>query len=269
MKVREIIDSVLADSGVTTRLENTCDILVAGDEGMEVRGIVTTFMATVDVIHRAQSMGANMIITHEPTFYTGGDAVDWLEGDPVYREKKMLLDASRTAVWRYHDHMHLATPDRIYEGLLEELGWRDRLVAGQRAPHVYEIPPTGLRELASFFKERLGLPLVKMVGRAGMTCRRIGILVGGGSLGLGREEMPMELMRSRDLDTIVCGELLEWTLCAYVNDARMLGMDKALIVVGHERTEEWGMKHMAKWLPRLVGSTPVAFVDAGEPFFYE
>ncbi|GIO15553.1 hypothetical protein J19TS2_51080 [Cohnella xylanilytica] len=38
---------------------------------------------------------------------------------------------------------------------------------------------------------------------------------------------------------MVCGDITEWTLCAYVNDASMLGMNKAMIVVWHERTEEW------------------------------
>ncbi|MNW55089.1 hypothetical protein D3C74_327310 [compost metagenome] len=67
---------------------------------------------------------------------------------------------------------------------------------------------------------------------------------------------------------MICGEILEWTLCAYVNDAVMLGMNKAMLVVGHERSEEWGMKHMADWLQPLVGGTPVSFVDAKEPFQY-
>jgi putative NIF3 family GTP cyclohydrolase 1 type 2 len=229
---------------------------------------VTTFMATADVIRRAQAIGANMIVTHEPTFYTGEDGTEWLAGDPVYEAKRRLLESSGMAVWRYHDHMHMARPDRIYEGLIEELGWRNRLIPGQKAPHAYEIEPTSLYALASFFKERLSMPTLRIVGNPNITCRRVGILVGGGSLGLGREEMPMEFMRDMGLDVVVCGEITEWTLCSYVNDACMLGMDKAMIVVGHERTEEWGMKHMAGWLPRLVEGTPVAFISAGEPFAY-
>ena len=45
---------------------------------------------------------------------------------------------------------------------------------------------------------------------------------GGGSLGLGSEHMPMEWMREAKLDVILCGEVTEWTLPAYVRDVRSL-----------------------------------------------
>jgi putative NIF3 family GTP cyclohydrolase 1 type 2 len=268
MKAKEVIEAILADSCGERRLERTCDTIAAGDGDAEVSGIVTTFMATADVIRRAYAIGSNMIVTHEPTYFTGMDGIDWLAGDPVYSAKRRLLESTGMTVWRYHDHMHMAQGDRIYEGLLEELGWKDKVIPGQRAPHCYEIEPVSLFSLAGFFKEKLCMPTIRIVGDPKILCRRVGILVGGGSLGLGREEMPMELMRRMNLDVVVCGDITEWTLCSYVNDANQLGLNKAMIVAGHERTEEWGMKHMAKWLPRLVGDTPVTFVSAGEPFSY-
>jgi putative NIF3 family GTP cyclohydrolase 1 type 2 len=268
MRVQDVIEAVLLDSCGDRRLEMTCDVLVAGDAETEVRGIVTTFMATVDVIDRARGLDANMIITHEPTFFTGEDKLDWLENDPVYIAKRRLLESSGVSVWRYHDHMHMTRPDRIYEGLLEEIGWKDSLIPGQLSPHAYEIETMSLSGLARFFKEKLKMATIQIIGKPDIACRRVGILVGGGSLGLGREEMPMEFMRDMNLDVVVCGEITEWTLCSYVNDASMLGMNKALIVIGHERSEEWGMKHMAAWLPRLVGNIPVSFISAGEPFVY-
>lgn len=78
----------------------------------------------------------------------------------------------------------------------------------------------------------------------------------------------MELMRSRELDVLICGEILEWTLPSYVFDAWKLGLNKAIIVLGHERSEEAGMKHLGKWLHSVVGDIPVVFVDAKEPFTY-
>ncbi|MDY6868105.1 MAG: hypothetical protein SVT56_09400 [Chloroflexota bacterium] len=97
---------------------------------------------------------------------------------------------------------------------------------------------------------------------------RAALLVGGGSLslGFGREEMPMELMREADLDVIVCGEILEWTLCAYARDASQLGFNKALIVLGHTRTEEAGMKYFPDWLSPLLPDTPITFIESGGPF---
>ena len=112
------------------------------------------------------------------------------------------------------------------------------------------------------------MEVVQIIGKPETRCKRVGILVGGGSLGLGREEMPMELMNEQNLDVIVCGEITEWTLCSYINDAQMLGLNKAILVIGHDRSEEWGMKYMAEWLKPLVKDTPVAFISAEEPFHY-
>ena len=38
-----------------------------------VRGIATSAMATLDVLKKAVSAGANLIITCEPTFYSKAD----------------------------------------------------------------------------------------------------------------------------------------------------------------------------------------------------
>lgn len=267
MKVQEVIDAILTDSCGDFRLEKTCDLLMSGEPDQEVTGIVTSFMATADVIRQAAEIGANMIITHEPTYFTGADTTDWLEDDPIYLAKKKLIEDNGIAIWRFHDHMHLAKTDRIYDGLIKELGWESHVLPGDR-PHAYEIDQVPLRELVDFFKEKMEMDVLRFVGDPDMLCKRVGILVGGGSLGLGSEQMPMKFMREYDIDVMVCGEITEWTLCAYVNDASMLGFNKAMIVVGHERTEEWGMKHMAEWLPPLVPGIPVTFVDAKEPFRY-
>lgn len=86
MKVQELIDRIIAKCGVEP-LDRTCDQVIEGDPQAEITGIVTTFMATVDVIREAYRVGANLIITHEPTYFTGDDERDWLAQDPVYFEK--------------------------------------------------------------------------------------------------------------------------------------------------------------------------------------
>jgi putative NIF3 family GTP cyclohydrolase 1 type 2 len=285
MKVQQVIEAILADSCGDFRLEKTGDRLISCCPETEVTGIVTTFMATVDVIKQAIACGANMIITHEPTYFTGRDEIDWLLDDPVYLAKKKMIEENHIVIWRFHDYMHVAKTDRIYDGLLKEIGWENNLLdrdspemgriydelgkeIGWVPPIAYQINEITLTELASFFKQKLFMSVIQIVGNPAMTCSRVGILVGGASLGLGREQMPMELMEKMNLDVMVCGEILEWTLCAYVNDAQMLGLDKAMIVVGHEHSEEWGMKFMAEWLKPLVNGTPVSFIDAKEPFTY-
>jgi putative NIF3 family GTP cyclohydrolase 1 type 2 len=267
MKVKEVIAVVLDQNG-GRKFEKTCDQLIEGNAEDEVTGVAATFMATVDVIKRAAKMGCNLIITHEPTYFTGADRLEWLNDDEVYAAKRKLIKDSKMSIWRYHDHMHGGTTDQIYAGLLEALGWERYLLKDIPQPHCYEIPQTTVKKLADFLKKTLGMDVIQIVGREDALCRRVGILVGGGSLGLGVEEMPARLMHDERLDAIICGEITEWTLSAYAHDAAALGFNKALIIIGHERSEEPGMKWLAKKLQPLLRGIPVHFLDAGEPFKY-
>jgi putative NIF3 family GTP cyclohydrolase 1 type 2 len=267
MNVRDITEVVLSLNG-ERHIDPTCDQLYAGEWDREVTGVVTTFMATVDVVRRAVAAGANFIITHEPTYFNGWDRLDWLADDPVYHAKKALIDEHGLSVWRYHDHAHMGNGDIIYDGLLAELGWESYLDPGQDHPHTYTIPSVSLPALVDFFKRKLGMSVIRVVGRTDIECTRVGILVGGGSLGLGVETMPARLMHDAGLDVILCGEITEWTLSAYVADAAALGFARAIIIAGHERSEGPGMKGLAATLQPLLPGVPVTFLEAGEPFLY-
>jgi putative NIF3 family GTP cyclohydrolase 1 type 2 len=265
MKVKEVVDLIVGSCN-TPPLTQTCDQLMSGDWDCEVTGIVSTFMATVDVIKDTISKGANLIITHEPTYFTGLDKTEWLRDDEVYLLKQKLIDENKINIWRFHDHMHMTRPDKIYVGLNKELGWEKYSVPEKL--HCYTIPTTTVEELSTFLKEKLKVKAVQIIGKKDAKVERVGFLVGGGSLGLGSEQMPMELMRNENLDVMVCGEILEWTLCAYVRDASQLGLNKSMIILGHNRTEEVGMKYLPEWLETLMPGMPVWFSEAGEPFSY-
>ena len=53
------------------------------------------------VIRKAAELRAELIITHEPTWFTGRDDTGWLEGDPVYLLKKRLIEDTGVAIWRF------------------------------------------------------------------------------------------------------------------------------------------------------------------------
>ncbi len=280
MTVREITEAILQKTGAR-RLpeEHTCDRLMSGSWDTEVRKIATTFMATADVIRRAAEAGANLIITHEPTWFTGIDGTDWLQEDEVYLAKKALIERHNIAIWRFHDHMHMASEDGIFRGFEQEMGWETYRLAppttdtlgfgiSGKPDGCYEIPETTLRGLAELFKSKMNMPVVQIIGEPEMKVSRVGVLPGGGSLGLGTEYMPMRYMRLRNADVLICGDITEWTLPAYVRDAVQLGFHRAILVLGHERSEEPGMKHLGSWLKDIVDGTAVVFLDAEEPFTY-
>jgi Uncharacterized conserved protein len=267
--VQEVIDRILLDMCGGPRFETTCDIMTVGSPDNEVTGVATTFMATFDVIREAVRQGKNFIITHEPTWFTGMDETEWCANDSVYLAKRKYLEEHGLTVWRLHDHLHMGSAvDYIYEGLMEELGWKEYLRPDEPSPWVYEIPETTVRDLADFFKRKLDMDTIQLIGDPDMPVRRVGILVGGGSLGLGVEAMPMQVMERDRLDLMVAGDIYEWTLPAYINDAYQMGFRKAMLTLGHERTEESGMKYMAGWLRERFRDFPIDFIDAKEPFRY-
>ncbi len=275
MKVREIVDRVIKKTGVTPLPpEKTCDKLMVGSFDQEVTKIAVTFMATVEVIKKAAEMGAQLIITHEPTWFTGEDTTEWLDNDPVYLKKKELIEKTGVTIWRFHDHMHMDAVDGIMRGFEEEVGWQpyrmqpDTGLLDGKGDFCYQLPKTTLHELCDFFKKTLPMDVIQIIGDPEMKVERVGVLPGGGSLGIFSEYHPMQLMRNRNLDVLICGEILEWRLPAYVRDAWQLGISKAILVLGHERSEEPGMKHMVEWMDDIADGIPVVFIDSKEPFTY-
>ena len=57
---------------------------------------------------------------------------------------------------------------------------------------------------------------LQTIGDPEMPVNKVLILVGGGSLGLGVEEMPMQAMEQTHADVMLCGDVTEWTTCAYI-----------------------------------------------------
>lgn len=254
--IKAILGAVPAEG-----VNDTVDTVKHGDTGRKLTGVATTFLPTCQVIERAASKNANLLITHEPTFYNHLDETDWLKDSEVYHRKRRLLDESGMVVWRFHDFWHRLKPDPVTEALLEQLG----LSEAQRGQDglVVRIAETPLRDLAASFKQRLGLPLVRVVGNPSALCRRIGILPGawGGRMQIG-------LLERERPDAVVCGEINEWETNVYVKDAIWTGRNTSLILLGHVNTEEPGMRALADWLrPRLPG-VAIRHVPMGDPFLY-
>src|SRR5579883_1203753 len=118
----DVIARIQKNVGVPWR-EQTVDTIKSGKPSTAVRGIATTMMATLDVVQRAAAAGRNMVITHEPTFYSHEDKTADLQDDPTYRFKQDFLDKHDMVVFRFHDHWHARRPDGIATGMAQALGW--------------------------------------------------------------------------------------------------------------------------------------------------
>jgi putative NIF3 family GTP cyclohydrolase 1 type 2 len=200
------------------------------------------------------------------------DETEWCKEDSVYLAKKKLIEDNNITIWRFHDHMHFGSNvDYIYKGMIKELGWQEYLQPDEKEPWVYQIPETTLKALSDTLMKKFEMDVIQTIGNPDCKINRVGLLVGGGSLGLGREMMPMEVMERNNLNVLICGDITEWTTCAYINDAKQLGFDRSMITLGHERSEEAGMKYLAPWLKEHVNvleDMKVEFICAKEPFVY-
>ena len=76
MKVKEITAILEKIHGVSLS-EDTVDGIKYGDENAEVTGIMISCCASIEVLKKAVEEGCNLIIVHEPVFYTHKDQYSW------------------------------------------------------------------------------------------------------------------------------------------------------------------------------------------------
>lgn len=252
-----VIDTILAGIGVPT-LRETVDVVVAGDSSREVTGIVTTFLASHDVLRQAAAAGANLIISHEPVFYNHYNRMDWLADDAVYHAKRQFADDHGLVVWRLHDYWHRRQPDGVLIGMLKALAWLD--YSDPAEPARLALPPTPLGELVAHIEAKLGAKRALVIGAPNELCSKAALLVGA----QGAERHIMALRG--DIDLLIAGEVNEWETPEYVRDARAQGFAKALIVTGHFASEDAGMAYLAAWLRPLLPGVPVTHIASGDPF---
>jgi putative NIF3 family GTP cyclohydrolase 1 type 2 len=262
LTAREVVQRIQEHVGVPWQKE-TVDTFKAGDPDTKVTGIAVTMMATFDVLQRAAASGANLIITHEPTFYNHLDDLKEIpqkENDAVLAEKLAFIKEHHLVVWRFHDHWHRRTPDGIEAGMTHALGWE--AFQDKQNQYLFTIPETSLEKLAADLKARLELHTMRVVGDPQMKVTRVAL--SPGSAGMQREIGALE---KPDIQLLITGESREWETVEYAADAVSEKQNKALIVLGHIPSEQAGMEECTRWLKTFVSEVPVNFVPAAQPFW--
>jgi putative NIF3 family GTP cyclohydrolase 1 type 2 len=237
---------------------DTVDTIKAGDPATPVTGIATTFLDTMDVLREANRRGLNLVISHEPTFYNHRDKTAFFADDPVYQEKLAYIEQHHMVVYRLHDEIHATPPDPFGVALIEKLGWQSYRKAGD--PYHVTIPPTRLAELAKEVQSRLQATTVRVEGDPNLMVS--GIALAPGAAGL---EAQVTALRPDDIQLLIAGEASEWETVEYVRDASAQGRHKAMILLGHEVSEEPGMEKCAEDLRVLFPKVKVEHIVAGNP----
>jgi putative NIF3 family GTP cyclohydrolase 1 type 2 len=269
LTAQEIVDRIKMTLGVAWQATSV-DTFKAGDPSTPITGVVTTSLATIDVMRRAVKAGANMIITSGPTFYSRGDSPAPAAGrgrgpaapappDPVFIAKNEFITANKLVVWRFTDHWKARTPDPFAQGLGDALGWAKYRSGSD--PSRATLPGVTLDALVADVKTKLAARGgIRVVGNAKARVRTVGLLPG---------TIPIQgvLALLPKVDVVIAGEIREWESSEYARDTVTAGLDKGLILVGRTLSEDAGMRVCAQWLESIVTEVAIRWMPAGDPYW--
>ena len=240
--------------------QKTCDTFKTGSPDVEVTKVGVAMFATPSVIKKAQEWGAELLIVHEPLFYNHYDA---RSNDKVECAKAKLLEESKMAVYRFHDHPHCTSPDMIAEGELKYLA----LDGEVEYTDTFDLVRVKLkqeisaRDLAKHIEQSLNIKNVRIAGEADKPIRNISCMFGApGGL--------FDELKNDKCDVLITGEVCEWALCEYARDASEMGYTKAVLALGHAGSERAGMMHISELLGAHFKDIEVDYFECGEVYSY-
>ncbi|MBR6740810.1 MAG: Nif3-like dinuclear metal center hexameric protein [Clostridia bacterium] len=240
---------------------NTCDTCKSGDPEREVTKVATCMFATPAVVRAAAEWGADLLITHEPTFY---NHMDQKVDEEQSNQKRKLIADTGIVLWRYHDHPHFTKPDVIVEGILNKMQlpadveWRGELTVTRLRLHTPMTPVEVVRHI----EEHLGIKHVRICGVRDVPCEKVTVTVGAiGSL------VEQELYRE-DSEIVLAGEVCEWSFCEYTRDAAQFDRKKSLLILGHVGSERDGMIYTAELVKKRHPELECRYFECGEVYTY-
>lgn len=270
--------------------DSPVDTFLAGNSDSEVKGIVTTYAPSLEVLRKAVAAGTNMIISRESPFwartngpgggtqFTGlpgtwpggpsfaGRGPQPMDGDPTYRAKRDYIAANNLIVYRLFANWNARQPDAQLQGLAKAMGWEKYYKPSGGVPWgtnngFFEIPPATLKATAQSIKKTLKMKSIRVGGNPDTVVHKA-------ALSHGMYWLPdvQKLMAEPGVDLLIVGEP-QWEneLGPYNFDMADAGQKKGMIVLGQEVSEDPGCGEMAAWLKSFVSEVPIQWIPTGEP----
>ena len=261
MKAIEIMNELFAFAE-DVDFSKSCDTCKAGNPETEVKKVAVTMIATVDIIQKAKQWGAQLLITHEPIYYSHYDIE---VEEKIQSEKRKRVEESGMTVYRYHDHPHRTIPDMVSMGEFECLGLEgtleeSKLMAPVRLHLKHAITPV---QLAKIIEKKFNIKHVRLCGARDIPCRVI-----SGMFGQPDSKRVLEELQNAQSEIIVLGEVCEWMVGEYVRDAAALGYKKAMLVLGHIGSERESMRYTANLLKSMHPELEVKYFESDEVYTY-
>ena len=225
----------------------TVDRIIIGDPGTSVKKIGTCWMSSWETCKKAVDSGVNVLVTHEPTFYTHWD-LDEKNGDyfssPAFTKQLYLDQVEKKKKWindndlviiRNHDTMDALKDLGIPFALGKFLGLNNSdIIASRTYYNVYKVSHQPASVFAANIARKLseiGQPGVAFYGDPDRQITSVGV-------GTGCICDPMEFADLKpDVFIAIDDVVRTWTQTAYASDT-----GHPLIIVNHGTTEEMGMR---------------------------
>jgi putative NIF3 family GTP cyclohydrolase 1 type 2 len=260
LTARLAVERIRKNVGIPWR-EHTVDNFKDGSQpDAPLTGVATTMVATFDLLRRAAAAKRNLIVVHEPTYYSNLDDPKDITNDPMFRLKRDFIANNNLSVFRFHDHWHGHRPDGIINGMALGLGWKQ--FQNPDDARLFVLSETTLSALAIQIRDRLKIRAIRIVGDPETKVSHAAF--NPGSTGLNQV---MRYFSGSEVDVFVCGEPREWDAVEYARDSIAAGKKKGMIILGHDMSEEAGMEECARWLKGFITEVPVEFMPAGEAFW--
>ena len=254
MTARELMEQLIGGAPLNRPTVDTCK---HGDPEKEVRKVALCMTATPEVLNKAKEWGADMVITHEPTFH---DHFENPRGDAVTLKKREFVAELPFTLYRFHDFIHWGVDfDHINEGFLRLVGWKGSFDG--RCGFTLDTPAT-VYELAKSVKEVLGIRHPRIIGDPDLLVTKIDMMLGAGGSGAADNFL------GDDNQLMITGEICEWRDGEPIRDASQFGIPKAMLVLGHCACEAPGMKVYAADMAEKYPELEITYIESGELFSY-
>jgi putative NIF3 family GTP cyclohydrolase 1 type 2 len=248
MNAAQILDRFLSVADWVDRAK-TVDRVIIGDPKEEIHRVLVSWMSDFRAVRAAVERQCQLLITHEPTFWTHANELQtiggWDAGSPegqIAAEKRRFVEKNGLAILRIHD---------VWDGMPEvgiPWAWARFLgLAGApaalgpgRYQQRYDIAPLPLDSLALQVAERtaaVGEPAVQVMGDGERSVSKVGI-------GTGCYCSPLKFMQMGCDVSVVCDDgSTYWADIQCAVDA-----GHAIIRVNHGTSEEVGMVALTQYI---------------------
>ncbi|NMC38837.1 MAG: NGG1p interacting factor NIF3 [Bacteroidales bacterium] len=234
---------------LTSIPKKTVDRIIVGKPDDIVKKIGTCWMSTWETCKKAVDSGVNVLITHEPTFYTHWDLDEvpgFLDQSSDYTRQQYLLQIEKKKKWiidnrlviiRNHDTLDALQEKGIPFALGEFLGFsKNDIIASRTYYNVYKfnpLPAAGFARILAGKLKQLGQPGVAFYGDPERMVSSVG-------LGTGWICDPMDYADLKPDVFVAIDDVIRTHIqTVYAEDT-----GHPLIVINHGVSEEMGIRSL-------------------------